>query len=55
MPTMLGSYTCEDFDVIVVDKVEGEHIERVSTKEDAVMYAFKLLKVCVSTYEALRN
>jgi hypothetical protein len=45
MPTMLGSYTCEDFDVIVVDKVEGEHIERVSTKEDAVMYAFKLLKV----------
>lgn len=45
IPTMLGSYSCEYFDVIVVERANGEHIEQVSTAADATMYAYKLLKV----------
>jgi hypothetical protein len=33
IPPMLGSYTSEDFDVVVVEKVEGEHVEHMTSKE----------------------
>ncbi len=49
IPKMLGSYTCEAYDVILIEKVNGEHIEYLSNKLEVTLYEYKLLKASHSS------